>query len=361
MPQANARSENAPNHATTADPPGLKSVVVLIADENLKTRNLIASILSSFGVGTVLRAGGGAHALELFQQIRRHPERIGVSGFDLVIADWEMTQIDGAALLRWIRRHPKSPDPFLPFIAMSTEPSRDQVRAARDLGASQFIARPITIEVLCDQLVSLAVDTRNFIKVRGYFGPDRRHHDIPVEVDLRCDDPAGRPGVRHLIAPNRLAAKLGGRFEPEPECMAEAQNKLDTWQREFVVTIQDYLARAQSQFAAIERAHDSAARHRGLANLNRISHQIHSYGRNFGFPLVITLAHSLHKLTCQNDTIDSDYLELIRAHLDALQAVLSLGLKKDGGKVGRKLIQELFRANRKFVRHSPDRILADSS
>ena len=141
MPQANAQSEIAPNHATTANPPGLKSVAVLIADESLKTRKLIGSILDSFGVGTVLQASNGAHALELFQQIRRHPDRIGVSGLDLVIADWEMTQIDGAALLRWIRRHPKSPDPFLPFIAMSTEPNSDQIRAARDLGASQFIAR----------------------------------------------------------------------------------------------------------------------------------------------------------------------------------------------------------------------------
>jgi len=360
LPQANTRSENAPNHATTANLPGLKSVVVLIVDESLKTRKLIASILDSFGVGTVLPASNGAHALEIFQQIRRNPDRIGVSGLDLIIADWEMTQIDGAALLRWIRRHPKSPDPYLPFIAMSTEPSKDQVRAARDLGASQFIARPITIEVLCDQLDSLAVNTRNFIKVRGYFGPDRRHHDIPVEVDLRCHDPAGRPGVRHLLAPNRLAAKLGGRFEPEPERLAEAQKKLDTWQREFVTTIQNYLARAESQFAVIEKNHDAEARHRGLANLNRIGHQIQSYGRNFGFPLVITLARSLHQLTCQIKTIDREYLELVRAHLDALQAVLSLGIKKDGGKVGRKLIQELFRANSKFVRSYPDERLAGS-
>ena len=346
--------------ATTANPAGLQSVVVLIVDESLKTRNLIGSILDSFGVGTVLPASSGAHALELFQQIRRHPDRIGVSGLDLVIADWEMTQIDGAALLRWIRRHPKSPDHFLPFIAMSTEPSNDQVRAARDLGASQFIARPITIEVLCDQLLSLTGKTRNFIKTRDYFGPDRRHHDIPVKVDLRCDDSAGRPGVRHLIAPNRLAAKLGGRFVPEPERLAEAQKKLNTWQREFVVTIQKYLARAESQFAVIEKNHDSAARHRVLANLNRISHQIHSYGRNFGFPLVITLARSLHQLTCQIEKIDIEYLELVRAHLDALQAVLNIGLRKDGGKVGRKLIQELFRANRKFVHHSPEQSLAGS-
>jgi len=65
-------------------------------------------------------------------------------------------------------------------------------------------------------------------------------------------------------------------------------------------------------------------------------------------------------LTCQIEKFDREYLELVRAHLDALQAVLSIGLRKDGGKVGRKLIQELFRANRKFVRSGTDERLAGS-
>ena len=131
-----------------ANPPGVERVAVLVVGEHLKTRTLLASILSAFGVGAVLRAFSGANALEMFQQIRRRPEQIGVSGLDLVIADWEMAQIDGAALLRWIRRHPDSPDRFLPFIAMGTSPSDDQVRAARDLGVNQFIAQPFSIETL---------------------------------------------------------------------------------------------------------------------------------------------------------------------------------------------------------------------
>ncbi len=338
-----------------ANPPGVARVAVLVVGECLQTRSLLASILSAFGVGAVLRAFSGANALELFHQMRRRPERLGVSGLDLVIADWDMTQIDGAALLRWIRRHPDSPDRFLPFIAMGTGPSEDQVRAARDLGASQFIARPFSIETLCEHLDSLIRDTRNYVQIRDYFGPDRRYRDVPVEVNLRRDDVADRPGVRHLVAPKRLAAKLGGRFEPDPERLAEARKKLDVWQDEFVVTVENYLVRAESRFTEIESTHDAAARHKGLADLNSISNHLHGHGGSFGFPLVVTVSRSLHQLTGQIHEVDTDYLELVRAHLDTLQAVLNVGLHSDGGKVGRKLVHELQRANRKFARRSADR------
>jgi len=341
--------------ATASDPPGVKSVAVLVVGEYLKTRTLMTSILSAFGVGAVLRADSGANALELFHQMRRRPDQIGVSGLDLVIADWEMTQIDGAALLRWIRNHPDSPDPFLPFIAIGTAPSADQVRAARDLGASQFIAWPFTIEVLRDRLDRLAGDMRNYVKIRDYFGPDRRHHDIPVESNLRGDDGVERPGVRYLVAPKRLADKLGGRFEPDPERLALARNKLNAWHSEFVVTVEKYLARAESRVAEIERSRDAAARQQGLADLDQISHHLHAYGRSFGFPLVITLSRSLQQLTGQIDMVDTDTLVLVRAHLDALQAGLNVGLHDEGGKIGRKLVQELHRANREIVRRSPDR------
>ncbi len=343
-----------------ANPPGAERVVVLVVGENLKTRSLLASILRAFGVGAVLRAGSGANAVELFHQMRRRPEQIGVSGVDLVIADWEMTQIDGAALLSWIRRHPDSPDRFLPFIAMGTGPSADQVRAARDLGASQFIAWPFSIETLCAHLDSLSNDTRNYVQIRDYFGPDRRHRDVPVALNQRCDDEADRPEVRRFVAPNRLTVKLGGRFAPDPERLDEARKELHVWQDEVVVTVENYLARAESRFTEIESTQDAAARHKGLADLNSISDRLHGYGGSFGFPLVITVSRSLYQLTGRTHEADTDYLELVRAHLDTLQAVLNVGLHSDGGKVGRKLVHELHRANRKFVQRSADRRSAGS-
>ena len=99
---------------------GLDRVVILIVDESLKTRALLGSILSSLGVGTVLWAPNDGNAIELIHEMRRRPERVGVSGIDLIISEWDMARMDGAALLRWIRHHRESPDRFLPVIAIVT-------------------------------------------------------------------------------------------------------------------------------------------------------------------------------------------------------------------------------------------------
>lgn len=344
--------------ADAVNPDGLRRVVALVVDDNLKTRALLSSILNSIGIGKVLRAFSGANALELIHEMRRRPERVGVSAVDLIISEWKMAQVDGAALLRWVRSHRESPDHFLPFIAISAAPLESQVQAARDLGANQFIARPYSVNILRDHIESLVHDGRNFIKSRDYFGPDRRFHDLPVEVNRRAEGQAERAGVRYLVPPRRLAAKVGGQLEIEPAALAEAENELEAWHDEFMVTVEAYLEDMASEFAKIRSTVDPEARHRGLDNLNRISRKLRDHGHSFGFPLVTTVSRSLHQLTRQTDAIEDDCLELVCAHLDTMRAVLVAELRSDGGKVGRELVQELQRANRSFVRSSPHRQLA---
>ncbi len=329
---------------------GLDRVVILVVDESLKTRTLLGSILSSLGVGTVLRAPNGGNALELIHEMRHSPERVGVSGIDLIISEWDMARVDGAALLRWIRHHRESPDRFLPFIAMSATPSEERVKAARDLGANQFIARPYTVTGLCDQIDSLVRNDRGYVKTGDYFGPDRRFHDLPVEVDRRADSETEPIGVRFILPPRGLAAKVGGRLQVEPEMLTEAESELETWQQEFVATVQDYLDRLTCEYTAIYGAEDALARLAALDRLGRIGRQLRGHGQSFGFPLVTTVAHSLHQLTGQGHAPRDDYLELLGAHLDTIRAVLSAELRSDGGKVGRELVRELHRANRKFLR-----------
>ena len=61
----------------TAKTSGLDRVVILVVDEILKTRALLGSILSSLGVGTVLRAPNGGNALELIHEAPAHAWSIG--------------------------------------------------------------------------------------------------------------------------------------------------------------------------------------------------------------------------------------------------------------------------------------------
>ncbi|MEE8559951.1 MAG: hypothetical protein V3S88_04500, partial [Alphaproteobacteria bacterium] len=224
------------------------------------------------------------------------------------------------------------------------------VKAARDLGANQFIARPFTVDSLCDHINSLVRNDRRYVKTSEYFGPDRRFHDLPVEVDQRADSETEPVGVRFILPPRSLATKVGSRLRVAPEMLAEAENELETWQEEFVATVRDYLDRLTCEYTTIRSAEDALARLAALDRLGRIGRQLQGHGQSFGFPLVTTVARSLHQLTGQGHAPGDDYLELLGTHLDTIRAVLSAELRSDGGKIGRELVRELHRANRKFLR-----------
>jgi len=140
---------------------------VLIADDSAFIRSLVRKLLHSFGVGEILEADNGKSALTLIQQAKPH----------LLIADWEMGPIDGLQLVRFLRRSPHSPDPFIPIIVMTGFPSRERVLAARDSGANEFLVKPIAPSALASRLNALLAKPQPFIKGQQYFGPDRRRHD----------------------------------------------------------------------------------------------------------------------------------------------------------------------------------------
>ncbi|MDN3718860.1 response regulator [Roseibium salinum] len=59
----------------------LSKVSCLVAEDNLHMRAILRSVLSGFGIRTVLEASDGADALELV--VDRKP--------DIVLCDWAMT------------------------------------------------------------------------------------------------------------------------------------------------------------------------------------------------------------------------------------------------------------------------------
>jgi chemotaxis protein histidine kinase CheA len=100
------------------------------------------------------------------------------------------------------------------------------------------------------------------------------------------------------------------------------------------------LAKARAALAAA--ADDEGRRGVQVEAMFRVAHDLKGQGSSFGFPLVTKIGHSLCALTRDRDR---DYqardLELARSHLDALELVLSKGIKGEGGKVGAELIAKL--------------------
>ena len=62
---------------------------------------------------------------------------------------------------------------------------RENIILARDHGANEFLAKPISIKRILERLLSVVERPRPFVHTAGYFGPDRRRSNIPFDHDDR--------------------------------------------------------------------------------------------------------------------------------------------------------------------------------
>jgi two-component system chemotaxis response regulator CheY len=69
---------------------------------------------------------------------------------DLVMADWNMPVMDGLELLRRIRSSPRLHS--VPVVMVTTEAEIDQMTLALQAGATEYVMKPFTKEILADKL-----------------------------------------------------------------------------------------------------------------------------------------------------------------------------------------------------------------
>jgi two-component system chemotaxis response regulator CheY len=112
---------------------------VLVVDDSLTTRGFVRSALegeTEFGEIEVVEAISGFDALRLLPR----------GGYDLVITDINMPNINGLELVQFIRKSERHRS--LPVVLISTQSSdRDRQRGLA-LGANAYLAKPFTEEAL---------------------------------------------------------------------------------------------------------------------------------------------------------------------------------------------------------------------
>jgi DNA-binding response OmpR family regulator len=66
------------------------------------------------------------------------------------------------------------PDHFMPVIMLTGNTEKRHVLAARDAGATEFLAKPVTPQAIYSRLVNVIERPRPFVRTKSYFGPCRR-------------------------------------------------------------------------------------------------------------------------------------------------------------------------------------------
>lgn len=126
----------------------IRSLRILVVEDQQQTRVWIADVLKQMGVREVTTANDGAEALDI---VHRDPNAI-----DLIICDWAMPRMNGMDLLAAVRQL----RPTLPFIMETGHGTKDHVLAARFQGVDAFIVKPYSAAQLEVRIRMLAKNLR---------------------------------------------------------------------------------------------------------------------------------------------------------------------------------------------------------
>ena len=122
------------------DPAKLKFLVV---DDFSTMRRIVRNLLTELGFVNTDEAEDGAVALQ----------KLKGGGFDFVVTDWNMPNMDGLALLQAVRADPALK--HLPVLMITAEAKKENIIQAAQAGASGYIVKPFTAATLGEKLTKI--------------------------------------------------------------------------------------------------------------------------------------------------------------------------------------------------------------
>lgn len=113
----------------------------LVVDDSRAVRMILGKTLRELGY-EVLDAANGREALEVIQPVKAE--------VTLVLADWNMPEINGLELLKKLRQDPELAS--LVIVMVTTETEVDQMVTALKAGANEYVMKPFTKDILVEKL-----------------------------------------------------------------------------------------------------------------------------------------------------------------------------------------------------------------
>ena len=169
-------------------------------------------------------------------------------------------------------------------------------------------------------------------------------------------DAAAKPRIRARIYRFRNALKekaSGGSAGPNSDGGSIAMEALEKAETEFEKMAEDYPDWVQDYIRRL-RGHQNRCidtpelRHSIFKKLREEAHDLKGQGGTFGYPLISRFGESLYDVTAPAETYPDNVVEIIKAHVDAMNAVINGRVSGDGGEIGQQLIDSLQQAMERF-------------
>lgn len=121
---------------------------ILIVDDFAIMRTVIKNLLCNLGYTDIVQVKDGLEATEIMNDYN----------FDLIITDWNMPNMNGIDLLKYVRGNDKYQQ--IPVLIITNGQSKDQIITAAHAGVNGYIAKPFTAFQLKDKLNKITTRLR---------------------------------------------------------------------------------------------------------------------------------------------------------------------------------------------------------
>ena len=117
---------------------------ILVVDDSSTMRRILSNCLVEAGYKDVIQAADGVEALDLLNK---------ENSVGLMLVDWHMPNMDGFTLLQEVKK--RDDIKHIKVIMVTTQAEKQSVMDALTIGASSYVVKPFTPEVIKDKIAEV--------------------------------------------------------------------------------------------------------------------------------------------------------------------------------------------------------------
>jgi CheY-like chemotaxis protein len=138
--------------------------------------------------------------------------RLEEEPFELIVCDGDLPGGQAYDFVMRLRRSALEPNRYCPVILLSAHTPSAYVQKARDCGANFVVAKPIRPMVLLERIVWVCGDSRIFVELDNYVGPDRRFQFLGPPPGVEGRRKGDREALGEAATPNLTQDEIDGVF-----------------------------------------------------------------------------------------------------------------------------------------------------
>ncbi|HUI10220.1 MAG TPA: response regulator [Bacteroidota bacterium] len=112
----------------------------LVVDDSLTMRRIVINTLKSIGFENIIEAADGKDAVA----------KLMSEGADFLITDWNMPEMSGLDLTKWVRANQQFAE--IPILMITTRGNKEDVIEAMKMRVNNYIVKPFTAPGLKEKI-----------------------------------------------------------------------------------------------------------------------------------------------------------------------------------------------------------------